>query len=206
MIFTKAPIAGRVKTRLIPILGEHGAAGIYRSLLFRLVHKLEKAEFADIEIWCMPDMSHPDFKNIQSMLECTLLNQVGDNLGQRMSVAVNKALQRYRYLLLIGADCPEMSLKYLKTAIFYMKEGADAVLGPAEDGGYVLLGLSNTAACLFEGIPWGTDRVLEMTRTCLMGLGWMWQELPEMWDVDRPEDLDRLTRLVGKAQSLIEGA
>lgn len=58
-----------------------------------------------------------------------------------------------------------------------------------------MLGLSQTSDCLFEQLPWGTDRVVGLTRQCLQGLGWHWRELPELWDLDRPEDLPELDRL-----------
>jgi hypothetical protein len=119
-----------------------------------------------------------------------------------MSNAVNKAFQYYRYVVLIGVDCPEMSKQYLEEAIRYLYEGNDAVLGPAEDGGYVLLGLRNTAACLFDGLAWGTDEVLHKTRKCMMSIGWKWRELPELWDVDRPKDLERLKMLAHKGYAL----
>jgi rSAM/selenodomain-associated transferase 1 len=198
LIFAKAPVAGQVKTRLVPVLGEYGAAEIYRLLLYRLIHELKDGNIADTEICCMPDMLHPDFQHIQALIGCSLSNQVGSDLGQRMSNAVKKALRRYQYVILIGADCPGISINYLKQAVCYLKEGADAILGPAEDGGYVLLGLSNTATCLFDGLPWGTGKILEITRNCFRSLNWKWQELPELWDVDRPEDLERFKRLMQK--------
>jgi rSAM/selenodomain-associated transferase 1 len=125
------------------------------------------------------------------MLDCSLINQVGEDLGQRMSYAVTTGLNEYRYVILIGADCPNMSTDYLKQAVIALSNGADAVLGPAEDGGYVLIGLRRTIPCLFDGLPWGTDKVLEMTRDCLRRVGWSWKELPVLWDLDRPEDLSR---------------
>jgi glycosyltransferase A (GT-A) superfamily protein (DUF2064 family) len=68
----------------------------------------------------------------------------------------------------------------------------DAVIGPAEDGGYVLIGLRRYAPELFKGVSWGTDLVLKETRERLRVLGWQWHELKERWDVDRPEDMKRL--------------
>lgn len=202
LIFAKAPISGYVKTRLIPHIGESAAAETYRFLLYRLVNELTTEKFANTEFWCMPDIGHPDFTHIQSILNCSLYNQVGDDLGQRMSHAVDKAFQCYRYVILIGIDCPNLSTDYLKQALFLLKEGSDAVVGPAEDGGYVLLGLTKTVACLFERIPWGTHEVLEMTRSCFQMNGWKWHELPKMWDVDRPEDLAKLEKLLLKSQFL----
>jgi rSAM/selenodomain-associated transferase 1 len=192
LIFAKAPISGSVKTRLIPHIGEKAAAATYRFLMYRLVNELATEKLANIEVWCLPDMEHPDFYHIRSILDCSLFNQVGDDLGQRMSHAVKNAFRRYQYVILIGIDCPELSKDYLKQAIFRLKKGSEVVIGPAEDGGYVLLGLSKTLPCLFDRLPWGNHRVLEMTRNCLRDNGWVWHELPEMWDVDRPEDLDRL--------------
>jgi glycosyltransferase A (GT-A) superfamily protein (DUF2064 family) len=73
------------------------------------------------------------------------------------------------------------------------------VLGPAEDGGYVLLGLRRAAPELFAGMPWGSERVAGVTRERLVGLGWDWTELATLWDLDRPEDLARYRRLVNGA-------
>ena len=192
LIFAKAPDLGMVKTRLIPLLGSCGAAQFYRFLLYRLVLKFVNNKLGDMEIWCAPDSVHPDFQCIQTILGCPLLNQVGNDLGERMSYAIENALQRYRHVILVGTDCPEMSPGYMQQAIICLNQGMDAVLGPAEDGGYVLLGLNKTAPCLFDGMQWGTGEVLETTRSCFIRLGWKWQELHTLWDVDRPEDLGRL--------------
>jgi hypothetical protein len=191
LIFAKAPIAGHVKTRLIPVLGENGAAELYRELMQQLIKKLRGEKPVDIELWCTPDRSHVEFQHIQSVLGCPLFNQVGIDLGERMSYAVDKAFRHYSHVILIGIDCPEMSLDLLRQVVFYLENGKDAVLVPAEDGGYVLLGLSKTDPCLFHGIPWGTDKVTEITRNCFHDLGWDWHELPVLWDLDRPEDLER---------------
>jgi hypothetical protein len=85
-----------------------------------------------------------------------------------------------------------MTADYLARAFALLDGGADAVVGPAEDGGYVLLGLRRMDKRLFEDMAWGTDRVLDQTRERLAVLGWRWQELETLWDVDRPEDLERL--------------
>ena len=66
------------------------------------------------------------------------------------------------------------------------------MIGPAEDGGYVLFGLRKSFQILFDGVPWGTDSVLKETRIQMGQLGWRWHELSERWDVDRPEDVQRL--------------
>ena len=85
----------------------------------------------------------------------------------------------------------------VRRALACLEQGPDAVVGPAEDGGYVLLGLKLVAPELFQDMPWGTDGVLSKTRQRLRGLAWDWRELPELWDVDDPQDLERLTAFSG---------
>ena len=108
-----------------------------------------------------------------------------------MSNGVDEALGRGHAVVLVGTDCPALDGAYVRAALQAL-EDADAVLGPAEDGGHVLLGLRRTATALFSNLPWGTDRVLEITRSRLAMLGWVWVELPTLWDLDRPSDLLRL--------------
>jgi glycosyltransferase A (GT-A) superfamily protein (DUF2064 family) len=93
--------------------------------------------------------------------------------------------------VLIGCDCPGLDGEDLGEALSALREGYDAVVGAAEDGGYVLLGLRHPAPALFAGMAWGSGRVLMDTRTRLHALGWRWHELKTHWDVDRPEDLER---------------
>jgi hypothetical protein len=94
--------------------------------------------------------------------------------------------------VLVGTDCPALTADYLAQAFALLDGGADAVVGPAEDGGYILIGLRRTDKRLFDGVAWGTASVLDETRARLAALGWSWQELETLWDVDRPEDLERL--------------
>lgn len=196
LVFVKAPIAGQVKTRLIPYMGDSAAAETSRILFYRLIRLLAEIRSADIELRCLPDVMHSDFQNAQTILQCALHQQEGDDLGERMMQAVDMGLRKYRNVILIGTDCPEMSVEYLEQSIRILDQGWDAVMGPAEDGGYVLLGLRKSAECLFRGIPWGSTRVATMTRNCLKKLGWTWQELPTLWDVDRPEDMEKLQNYI----------
>jgi glycosyltransferase A (GT-A) superfamily protein (DUF2064 family) len=103
-------------------------------------------------------------------------------------------------LLLIGTDCPALSEAHLGAAATALHDGHDAVFIPAEDGGYVLVGLRRPQPRLFEGIAWGSDKVMAQTRERLVALGLRWTEPLVLWDVDRPEDLPRLAKLEGFAQ------
>ncbi|QYZ65551.1 MAG: flagellar basal-body rod protein FlgB [Gammaproteobacteria bacterium (ex Lamellibrachia satsuma)] len=195
LLFAKAPRPGEVKTRLIPALGEGSSTALYQRLLERLVNNLSEDQVAPIELWCAPDTRHPRLQRFHSEFDIPLYQQQGDDLGERMAFAADEALQHRAYIVLIGVDCPALTSVIVDQALQSLRRGSDAVLIPAEDGGYVLLGLRRTAECLFQDISWGSETVAEATRQCLDELGWQWEELPVLWDLDRPEDLPRLREL-----------
>ena len=188
LVFAKAPVPGEVKTRLVPALGARAAAELHARLARRTIDMAVAAQVAPVEIWCSPDDAHPFFR----ALELPLRIQRGRDLGERMANALCDALSARRFAILIGTDCPSMTGEYLREAAGRLAGGEDAVLGPAEDGGYVLIGLRRPEARVFQRIPWGSAQVLAATRRRLVGLGLRWHELPCLWDVDRAEDLARL--------------
>jgi rSAM/selenodomain-associated transferase 1 len=176
VVFAREPRAGRVKTRLIPLLGAAGAARLHARLLARAFATARAARLGDATLW-------------------TTRRQRGADLGARMLHAFRHGLRRAERMVLIGADCPVLAARDLRRAARWLAGGADAVLAPAEDGGYALIGLRRVSARLFEGIEWGGPRVMAQTRARLAALGWRWRELAEVWDVDRPEDVHRLAAL-----------
>jgi len=93
---------------------------------------------------------------------------------------------------MLSCSAHSLTCDDLKQAVDVLRNRVNAVIGPTEDGGYALIGLRQFAPEIFQGISWGTGSVLEQTRTRLKCLGWQWQELRQFWDVDRPEDLERL--------------
>ncbi|UHD17317.1 TIGR04282 family arsenosugar biosynthesis glycosyltransferase [Thiocapsa bogorovii] len=190
LIFAKAPIPGQVKTRLIPALGPTGAAELACDLLERLVRRLSGAHLAPVELWCSPDSEHPLFRALAASAGVALRTQQGEDLGERLSTAAEDALGRADAVLLLGADIPSLDADYCASALATLGE-SDAALGPAEDGGYVLLGLKAPAPALFTDMPWGGEHVAAMTRGRIASLGWRCSELPVLWDLDRPEDLMR---------------
>lgn len=191
LIFAKAPEPGRVKTRLIPALGAEEAASLYKKLLQQTVGKVAEAAVSPLDCWCAPNTGHPVFRNLALQYGVRLEVQVGEDLGQRMEYGATQALLSADAVILIGGDCPVLEACHLSQTFDYLAKGMDAVLGPAEDGGYVLLGLKRTDPALFYDIPWGSDQVLALTRQRLEKLGWTWKELETLWDLDRPEDLVR---------------
>ncbi len=193
-LFARAPVAGSVKTRLIPLLGDHGAAALYRSLVERALAAACGSGVGPVELWCTPTMDDEFFTACRDRYHVTLHIQNGVDLGARMLDAFEDALTRSRHVLLAGCDCPALTAADLRAAAGALSEGQDAVFCPAEDGGYVLIGLSQAMPVVFDAMTWGTDTVMEETRRRLRRLGWHWHELPVHWDVDRPEDYERLVR------------
>ena len=198
IVFAKAPEAGKVKTRLIPALGAQGAATLHEKLVRHTLVTVTQANLCAIQLWCAPSPSLPFFERCQNDFSVSLHEQSGNDLGERMHHAITIALQKYTYAIIIGTDCPALTTPYLYQALDALQHGASVVLGPAQDGGYVLIGASQSHPRLFSGIAWGTASVLNETRAHLRELKWQWQELTELWDVDRPEDLPRLDIFFGE--------
>ncbi|MHB8667049.1 MAG: TIGR04282 family arsenosugar biosynthesis glycosyltransferase [Burkholderiales bacterium] len=195
-MFAKAPVPGRVKTRLIPALGAAGAAKLQRQLIARTLRTVLAAGLGKPELWCAPDADDAFFAACANQHGIGLRPQGGGDLGERMARALESAIAVGSTALLIGCDCPALTPAYLREAAAALDEGNDAVFGPAEDGGYVLIAAARSLpAQLFEGIAWGTSTVMQATRARLAQGDWRWRELAPLWDIDRPEDLPRLHQL-----------
>ena len=192
-VFAKAPHAGEVKTRLIPLLGAAGAAALHRRLLEHTLATAHAAFLGPIELWCAPDASDAGLRECAARTGASLFDQGAGTLGNRMERAFQSMLARAPCCMLIGSDCPALTSTDLNQAASALaRSDCDAVFGPAEDGGYVLIGLKRPYPALFADIPWGSERVMAITRARLADLRLNWKELPLRWDVDRPEDLARL--------------
>lgn len=192
-ILAKAPIPGLAKTRLIPHLGAEGAAALQRWLLQRTVATALCADIGPITLWCTPDTQHPDFAQYAEPGQLTLRQQVEGDLGERMYCAVTES-PTPAGTLVIGTDCPTLTANHLQQAAAALLT-KDAVVTPAEDGGYVLIGLRQAAWQIFSGVEWSSERVMAQTRQRLQSLDWQWLEFLPFWDVDRSNDYDRLIQL-----------
>ena len=196
LVFAKAPTPGQVKTRLIPALGEAGAAQLQRQMIARTLDTVAAAGLGMPELWCAPDSDDPFFAACAKRYDVALQAQGEGDLGTRMRRALERALAAGTPALLIGCDCPVLTQAYLREAASALAGGDEAVFGPAEDGGYVLIGLARCPTPqMFEDIAWGTAMVMQQTRARLAQGKWRWRELTPLWDVDRPEDLARLRAL-----------
>ncbi len=217
-VFAKEPRLGEVKTRLQPLLGAERALALHETLIRYVFGNLQSARLCSAEFWVAKSPSSSNQYSQEVFLSlCNkrdIYIQSGADLGARMRHAVEHAWSRaasVENVVLVGADCPSVDAEYLREALTLLEGGASVVLGPADDGGYVLLGLRkgpcSAAQCdaifgltasgtgLPDELPWGTERVLEVTRDRLRRAGLTWVELEPRWDVDRPEDLPRLATL-----------
>ena len=188
-ILAKAPIAGFAKTRLIPVLGARGAAVLQERLVERAVETACAAAVGPVTLWTTPDESHPVFQSIGARHRITLARQADGDLGARMLAAITAA---NTCVLLIGSDCPALTLDHLRAAADVLRDRAPAVVIPAEDGGYALIGLRTSEPALFSDMPWSTPLVMNETRHRLRTLGLTWHEPVTLWDVDLPQDLERM--------------
>lgn len=197
--FAKAPAAGEAKTRMQPHLDPEQSAQLQRHLVSHTFHTLMDARVAPVELWVVGKDAEGFFTGLcdsRGLSSTAIVNQQGADLGERMHHAFEETLARSSPVILVGSDCPFFTGAYLSKAIELLVEGGqDAVLGPAEDGGYVMIGLRGPNPLAFRNIDWGTDQVLVQTRERLTQLGWCWREMPALADIDEPEDLVKLKGL-----------
>ncbi len=194
VLFARVPEPGRVKTRLAPRLTEQGAVALYcafledagrvyrRPALWRSVLCAEPDPFDRLFDRCFPE---PWIREAQAP---------GD-LGERLAHAFHREFRRGApAVVAVGSDHPALSRGRLEEAFTELSSGNLAVLIPAEDGGYCAIGLDAGAPVreVFRGVPWSTAAVLDRTVERLEGAGIPYRVLESAYDVDRPEDLDRL--------------
>lgn len=206
-ILARAPVPGHTKTRLIPALGAEGAARLQRWLLQRTVAMALVADVGPVFLWCTDDPHHPDFSLCRAYGPVSLRQQPEGDLGQRMLAAMQESATPDG-VLVIGTDCPALTPSHLRQAAERLRHH-DAVVTPAEDGGYVLIGMrdpSGPSASAFEAVDWGSERVMAQTRQRLRATGCDWDEPTTLWDVDRPEDLPRLYALCPDVESVVREA
>lgn len=194
LVFAKAPVPGLAKTRLIPALGAEGAARLQGVLIERTLQCCTEIAPHGVELWCAPAATHPFFAGCARRYGVRLQEQRGKDLGARMFAALQQTLRRGDAAVLLGTDAPTIGLDDLRGAAAALRAGVDAVLAPAFDGGYVLIGLNRLDPALFRGVDWGGPRVLQQTRERLRASGFRWRELRGHHDIDRPEDWHRLLR------------
>jgi uncharacterized protein len=193
-VLAKAPIAGLAKTRLIPALGAQGAARLQRTLTRGALRCAAEARLGPVTLWCAPNAEHRFFRALRRTSGLRCLVQPSGDLGARMHTAFRLHCVEGP-LLLIGTDCPALRPSHLRKAARALVDGEDAVFYPAEDGGYVLVGLRRPQETLFRDMPWSTAEVMSRSRERARAAGLRVREFEPLWDVDLPADLPRLQAL-----------
>lgn len=193
-VLAKAPLAGFAKTRLIPALGAEGAARLQRRLTRSAVQCALDARLGPVTLWCTPHARHRFFRALHETTGVNCLVQPSGGLGERMHTAFRLHCAQGP-LLLIGTDCPVLRPSQLRKAARALIDGDDAVFYPAEDGGYVLVGLRRPQQALFDAMTWSTAEVMSETRARARSQGLRVREFETLWDVDVPDDLARLDAL-----------
>jgi uncharacterized protein len=195
IVFAKAPVAGFAKTRLIPALGELGAAELAKRMLGHAVAQALQARLGAVELCCAPDSRHAAFREFAASHGVELSDQGQGDLGQRMARALERGLRHHDKALLIGTDAPALNAAVLQCAAAAL-DTHDAVFAPALDGGYVLVGLRRVCGArlpdIFSAMPWSTPQVMPLTRERLRRQGIAFTELAALHDIDDPADLKHL--------------
>jgi rSAM/selenodomain-associated transferase 1 len=185
IIFVKNPILGKAKTRLAATIGDEQALKVYQLLLEKTKHETVNLNL-DKLVYYSDHIDNSDLWKNQSYDKEV---QVPGNLGIKMASAFEKAFQDgYQRVCIIGSDCYEMSQAHLESA-FKMLKSNDAVIGPAEDGGYYTIGMSRFIPELFENKAWSTDTVGADTIKNFENLALSYEVLPTLNDVDTEGDL-----------------
>ena len=179
-------MAGRVKTRLAPLLGAAGAARLHMRLVENAVRTAREARCGSVELHVTR------LHRLFSAFGVKTRLQRGRDLGERMYRALRNALRRHRAAIVVGADVPALTPADLRRAARLLEGSAEVVLAPAEDGGYALIGARRLSLRLFTDVHWGSAEVLSQTLRNIGQAGLRYRLLRTVWDVDRPEDLARL--------------
>ncbi len=189
ILFTKYPVPGKVKTRLIEAIGPDEAARVHREMAVFVLERMKSAAQAcgaDLEVW----YDGGDAEAMAGFLGAGMryVHQGTGDLGERMARAFEVSLAKRKRVLIVGSDCPTVGTDTIAAA-FEGLTGHDITLGPATDGGYYLIGQRRPVRGVFEGIAWSTDSVFESTLGIIEKIGAAVSLLEEMSDVDEPRDL-----------------
>lgn len=186
-VFAKAPLPGRVKTRLVPALTPEEGAELYRCML---LDTLARVSSLAVDIVIFYDGEKEFFQEL--VPGGLLIPQQEGDLGERLESAFAElSALGYRARVVIGTDAPDLPLRYIEDAFGLLESGSDAAFGPAEDGGYYLVALGGASDCLFRDIPWSGPKVLATSLARAQEAGFSTGLLPTWYDVDSFEDLLR---------------
>jgi len=194
VVMAKAPVPGRVKTRLIPGLGARRATDAYLQLLSNTLRGLTAVGEQRV-LSCDPDTGHVVFRRLGKAHGWQRIPQARGDLGYRMSSIISRFQRHFDYTIVAGSDLANLNAGIMKQCIDQLIAGHDLVLGATEDGGYGLIGMSTLHAGVFRNIPWSSERVLGVTLARCRQLHLKVAVVGGLWDVDNYQDYRRWSRL-----------
>lgn len=188
--FAKSPKLGGVKTRLAKTMGAELALEVHLELMRETASLLLDSGVADAELWLDSLTPSPHIQDILALGLRGPMEQRGEDLGERMCLALQDGLLRASAVVLVGSDCPFLDERYLNDAFEALDE-SDLVFGPAEDGGFVLIGARQVRPAMFDGVSWGQGDVLARTLKAVERAGLSHTSLGTRFDIDLEDDLAR---------------
>ena len=194
-VFARAPLKGAVKRRLGAQIGDSAALHWYKILLAQTLAVVDAVQEVQAELWYPEGDDEYLLSKIVGRKDLPLLPQAPGDLGEKMQQALTQGLAGADKVLLIGADCPVWTPDLLRQALGQLSSSKPCIIVPAEDGGYVGIGVTGQVPKIFDEVPWGTATVLAKTQDRAAALGYPLYELPSLWDVDVKTDLERWLRL-----------
>jgi rSAM/selenodomain-associated transferase 1 len=196
-VFARVPQEGKVKTRLIPVLGTVVSTQLYRNLLTGLLERLKHLpEGLQVELWMDSSEALVEEQMQWGEYAFPVFIQEGESLGERMLFSIRSGLQRYKQVILVGSDLPELGVQECVEAVRLLSNWHDLVLGPTFDGGYGLIGVNSCHKELFTNINWSTEKVLSQTLIKAEQLRLSVALLSCLYDIDQAEDLKRFQYLL----------
>ncbi len=202
IVYTKYPIPGHSKTRLIPALGASGAAGLQEQMTASLVSRLRTInEQRPVKLLIHYDGGNPELMTKWLGKSFPFIQQTGKDLGERMLNSLSEYLGSSARIVLVGSDCPGVNRPIITEALDGLKK-KDVVIGPTFDGGYYLIGIRGTMEqrhlkTLFSNIHWSIDSVYDDTIHRIQQLHLSYHILPRLHDIDTPEDLGHIRHYSG---------
>jgi rSAM/selenodomain-associated transferase 1 len=199
--YAKWPQLGQVKTRIGRVLGDDIALEIHQQLLTDILLRFSSVAEIDYQLWLSSldyELSNPIQEKVHRLIESRSIDckeQLGVDLGQRMTDTLKSLARHYEQVAIIGSDCPNVTLDDLYSVSEFLSS-YDVVIIPAEDGGYVLISMTKQAIekvdeSWLDSVAWGTSKALNQTLACCERSGLRVCLLPESWDVDEVEDYQR---------------
>ena len=191
LVFAKVPRPGAVKTRLTPALTPEEAARVYMAFLRDTLRQVVQLEVDDMRLYLAPPLPDDEIDGVPAAV--SVHEQTGDGMGARMNRALRETLRDGAdRAVLMGSDHPTLPSSFLRQAFRSLEEARSLCVGPTEDGGFYLLGMSTMYPQLFDGMSYSHSEVFADTVARAQQTDAEVTVLPEWYDVDTPQDLDRM--------------